>query len=143
MGYKSIAFVILMSVIYPQISKPGGFGMGLCAGRRSPAPTSYTHLFCILFLYPPPPRPLPPHGPSAWMYSTSRSSICFCSPIKRSIIICRMHSPCAARRRLDQSGRRTQLGMRVWEGDGEGGREGGAGGGFGQCMAPSPPPGSF
>lgn len=83
-----------MSVIYPQISKPGGFGMGLCAGRYSWGYSSYTHLFLYVptltkSSFP----PLPPHRhPSAWMYSTSRSSICFCPPMKRSIIICRMHS---------------------------------------------------
>lgn len=78
-----------MSVIYPQISKPGGFGMGLCAGRAAPAtPTC----FCICRLWQNPVCLPPHHRPSVWMYSTSRFSICFCPPMKRSIIICRMHS---------------------------------------------------
>lgn len=87
-----------MSVIYPQISKPGGFGMGLCAGIYSQAAVATPTCFCICRLWqnpvcpPRPPTPPPHHQPSAWMYSTSRSSICFCPPMKRSIIICRMHS---------------------------------------------------
>lgn len=81
-----------MSVIYPQISKPGGFGMGLCAGRYSRPALATPTCFCICRLWQNPVCLPPHHHPSAWMYSTSRSSICFCPPMKRSIIICRMHS---------------------------------------------------
>lgn len=81
-----------MSVIYPQISKPGGFGMGLCAGRYSRAALATPTCFCICRLWQNPVCLPPHHHPSAWMYSTSRSSICFCPTMKRSIIICRMHS---------------------------------------------------
>lgn len=94
-----------MSVIYPQISKPGGFGTALCAGIYSPAAAATPTCFCIYRLWQnpvapphphpprtPPPAPLPNCHPSVWMHSTSRSSICFCPPMKRPIIICRMHS---------------------------------------------------
>lgn len=81
-----------MSVIYPQIFKPGGFGMGLCVDRYSQATLATPTCFCIsLFWWNPVCLP-PHHHQSAWMYSTSRSSICFCPPMKRTIIICRMHS---------------------------------------------------
>lgn len=56
-----------------------------------PGRSSYTHLF----LYQPTltkSRPPPHHQQPALMYNTSRSSICFCPAMKRSIIICRTHS---------------------------------------------------
>lgn len=91
-----------MSVIYPQISKPGGFGTALCAGIYGPAAAATPTCFCIYRLWQNPvclppwlqphPTPLPNCHPSVWMHSTSRSSICFCPPMKRPIIICRMHS---------------------------------------------------
>lgn len=77
-----------MSVIYPQISKPGGFVQADIARTALATPTC----FCICRLWQNPVSIPPHHHPSVWMYSTSRSSICFCPPMKRSIIICRMHS---------------------------------------------------
>lgn len=85
-----------MSIIYPQMSKPGGFGMGLCARIYSPAALATPTCFCIYRLWQnpvcPSTSPHPHRHPSVWMHSTSRSSICFCPPMKRPIIICRMHS---------------------------------------------------
>lgn len=49
-----------MSVIYPQISEPGGFGMGLCAGRYTRGSSSYTHLFLYLPTLTKSSPPLPP-----------------------------------------------------------------------------------
>lgn len=65
--------------------------------RYSKGRSSYTHLFLYLTLWYPPlctPSTLPVL--SEWMYSTSCSSICFRPPMKRSIIMCKMHN-CYAR----------------------------------------------